>query len=87
MTALVVDSAEALDRMPEATTRARLALVASRLAAVVGTASWFVGVAHEGRLYDVSCGGGSGADDATADGAGTGRFGAALRLPGAPPGG
>ena len=68
MTALVVDSAEALDRMSEATTRARLAVVVSRLAAVVGTASWFVGVAHEGRLYDVSCGGGSGADDARANG-------------------
>ncbi len=54
MTALVIDSADLLDEMPAATTRARLTLVASRLADVVGSASWFVGVAHEGRLYDVT---------------------------------
>ena len=69
MTALVLDSADMLDRMPAASTRARLALVASRLAAVVGSASWFVGVTHEGTLYDVTCEG-SVAADATAHGAG-----------------
>lgn len=66
MTALVLDSADTLDAMPGASTRARLALVASRLAAAVGGATWFVGAAHDGRLFDLTRDGESVAGDATA---------------------
>ena len=69
MVALVLDSAEILDRMPHASTRARLALVVSRLAAVVGSGSWFLGVTHDGRLYDVTDVAGADAADATSQGA------------------
>lgn len=54
---LVLDCAEALDLMADASTRARLALVATRVAAAVGATTWCVGLAHHGRLYDVACAG------------------------------
>lgn len=54
MVALVLDCAEDLDRMPDASTRARMALVARRLTLTVGAATWSVGVAHGGRLHDMS---------------------------------
>ena len=50
----------------------------------MGTASWFVGVAHEGTLYDVTCEG-SVAADATAHGADAPAGSVSLRLPGAAP--
>ena len=60
---VVLGCAEALDLMADASTRARLALVATRVAATVGATAWSVGVAHRGRLYDVaSAGAPSGAD-------------------------
>ena len=52
--ALVMECAEALDRMPGASTRVRLALVVSRVAAVVRSPYWSIELAHAGRLYDVS---------------------------------
>ncbi|GAA4396956.1 hypothetical protein GCM10023168_01440 [Fodinibacter luteus] len=51
---VVLHCAEVLDLMPDATTRARLALVTSRVAAAVGASSWCVEVAHHGRLHDVA---------------------------------
>ena len=54
MVALVLDCVEDLDRMSEASTRARMALVARRLTLTVGAATWSVGVAHGGLLHDVS---------------------------------
>jgi hypothetical protein len=66
---LVLDCAEALDLMADASTRARLALVATRVAGAVGATSWCVAVAHHGRLYDVACAGRAGGSD---DGLGAG---------------
>ena len=57
MVALVLDCAEALDLMADASTRARLAAVVGRLAEAVGATSWSVGLRHERWLYDVGCAG------------------------------
>ena len=54
LVALVMDCAEALDRMPDAPTRCRLALVAGRVAEAIGSPSWSVGLVHRGMLYDLS---------------------------------
>lgn len=63
LVALVLHCAEALDLMPDASTRARLTLVVSRLADAVGATSWSVGLRHGGRLYDVARAGGQNASD------------------------
>ena len=54
MVALVLECAETLDLMADASTRARLAAVVGRLADTVGATWWSVGVRHERRLYDVA---------------------------------
>jgi hypothetical protein len=69
---VVLDCAEALDLMADASTRARLALVATRVSAVVGATSWSVGVVHRGTLYDVARAGAPSGGDGSALGDGTG---------------
>ena len=61
--ALVLHCAEALDLMAEASTRARLAMVAGRLAEAVGATGWSVGLRHGHRLYEVACAGDPAATD------------------------
>ena len=56
LVALVMSCATTLDGMPEASTSARLALVADRLAAVVHAPTWAVSLAHGDQLFEVSAG-------------------------------
>ncbi|HSO63690.1 MAG TPA: hypothetical protein VLQ78_01205 [Ornithinibacter sp.] len=65
MVELVLGCVEDLDRMPDASTRARLALVVGRVADVVGAPAWSVGLSHHGWLHDVS--GAPGPDGAVID--------------------
>lgn len=54
LVSMVISCAAELDRMPEASTSARLALVADLLADVVGASTWCVSLAHDDRLFTVS---------------------------------